>query len=139
MVIRDEQIATLGSKVTSTFAADLAAYVRERHSTTIVSLRGEESQVSALPKSTLEALVQGGIERARTYGIRWRSAAASFVVAMFVIAPNFDEDIRVSEFLKDPDIEPNFRMDAARRRLTEDQWNAIRRKYNVNAWGIDLE
>ncbi|MEO8127044.1 MAG: hypothetical protein ABJF23_09215 [Bryobacteraceae bacterium] len=139
MVIREEQIAAFERKAQGGFAAELADYVRTQHGSVIVRLPGERVPVSAIPRPKLEALVQAGIERAGSHGLRWRSATASFVVTMFVIAPNFDEDRRVSELLSDVDIQPNYRMDSARRRLTEDQWNAIRQQYNVNSWGIHRE
>lgn len=136
MVIRKEQMAIFDHVARTTYPKELAAYIRARHGSTIVRLSSGELPVSAIPDATLEALVQTGIQRAGSYGISWRSALASFVVVMFVVAPNFDQDARVRELLSDEDIEPDYRMDSVWERVTVEKWNMLRQNYDVKAWGL---
>lgn len=134
MVIRDAQFAILGRNAMAGFIKQLAEYIRARHGSTVVRLSHGELSVDAMPSAELEALVQTGIERAGLYGISWRSALASFVVAMFVVAPNFDEDVRIHELLSDEDIEADYRMDSISEQVTEEQWNVVRQTYDTKAW-----
>jgi hypothetical protein len=134
MVIRDAQMSFLDQRVKAGFVTQLAAYVRAHHGSTVVQLPDRESPVTAFPSSELEALVRSGIERASAYRISWQSALASFVVTMFVVAPNFDEDIQIHQLLSDRDIEPDYRMRSVSEQITEDQWNAVQQRYNSAAW-----
>ena len=135
VVIRDAQMSILDQRAKAGFIKQLAAYIRNRHGTTVVRLPLGELPVTSIPSSQLEALVQSGIERAGAYRISWRSTLASFVVTMFVVAPNFDEDIRIHELLSDEDIEPDYRMDSVWEQVTEDHWNVLRQTYDMKAWG----
>ncbi len=136
MVIRREQIAVLNRAANAVFVKHLGGYIRERHAGTMVRLPDGELPAAEIPDARLEALVQNGIERAGSYGLRWRSALASFVVTMFVAAPNFDQDAAVHELLTDKDIEPDYRMDSVLDRVTDGHWNRIRQTYDVKAWGL---
>ena len=134
MVIREAQFITLAQEGKAEFVKQLAEYLRAHHADTVARFPGGEMPVRSIPEKTLEKLVQGGIERAGSHGISWRSALAAFVVTMFVVAPNFDDDADVREFLSDGDIAPDYRMDTVAERITEEQWQAIRENYQVTAW-----
>jgi hypothetical protein len=136
MVIREDQISLFDRTVKTAFIEQLAAYLRSRHGNTVVRLSDGELPVAALAGGTLETLVQTGIDRASAYGISWRSALASFVVTMFVVAPNFNEDTCVHRLLSDGDIEPDYRMDSVREHVTEGHWKVVRQTYDKDSWGL---
>jgi hypothetical protein len=136
VVIRNAQMSILDQCAKAGFTKQLAAYIRDRHGSTVVRFPHGEVPVSAIPDSKLEAMVQSGVDRAGVYRISWRSALASFVVTMFVVAPNFDDDIRIHELLTDVDIEPDYRMDSVSEQVTGDHWNMLRQTYDSHAWGV---
>jgi hypothetical protein len=53
---------------------------------------------------------------------------------MFVVAPNFDEDVQVRSLLSDKDIEPDYRMDSVGEQISEGHWNVLRHRYDSSAW-----
>jgi len=136
MVIRDQQMEALNRSAQARFVRQLAEYLRANHGSTVVRLAHGEPAVNAIQSDQLESLVQAGVDRAGSYGFSWRSSVAAFVVTMFVVAPNFHEDQFVNELLSDRDIEPDYRMDTALERVTEEQWDQIRQTYNRKAWEL---
>lgn len=134
-MIRRAQMTVFENKVHSDFVSDLADYLFDHRGEAVVRLPERASAIATMARPELEQLVLGGIKRAAHYGLRWRSALASFVVTMFVVAPNFDQDHQVRAVLTDSNIDPNYRMDALRRQMTEDQWTAIHENYDVKSWG----
>jgi hypothetical protein len=137
--IRSEQMRPFEAQAENAFIERVMNYLRENHADDVVLLPESESKVSALPDKVLREMVEGGIDHARNYGITWKSALISFVVLMFIIAPNFDESERAEGILKDGGIPADERVDKLLDELTDEEWDEIAKDYKPEAWRLPLE
>jgi hypothetical protein len=137
--IRSEQIRPFEAQAKTAFVERVMNYLLENHADDVVTLPKFKSRVSALPDKVLREMVEGGIDHARNYGITWKSALISFVVLMFIIAPNFDEHERVEGVLKDGGIPADERVDKLLDELTDEEWDDIAKDYKPEAWRLPLE
>ncbi len=136
LVIRDQQIDQLERNARAVFRREVALYIGEHHGSLAVHLPQGDLLISTIPEVAIRTMVRTGIDRAAGYGIRWKSTQASFVTAMFVVAPNFDEDPLVHELLSDERVKPDHRMYSVVNQLSSEHWRAIRERYDVHAWGL---
>lgn len=134
MLIRAEQMAVFQKRADDDFVRRLNSHLREKYEATVVRLPDKESTVGELSDEELNQLINIGIERARKFGISYESATAAFVAMMFYLAPNFSEHEAANPHLKDENTEPNARMDKLLDKLTKEDWERIKRAYDVNAW-----
>ena len=119
------------------FVREVMQFLRENHAETVVKLPHDEFKVADLPEETLQKMVIGGIAKARSYGMTWQSTLISFVVIMFVSAPNFDEDEQIQEILEDNiNFYPNLVIDALWDTIKEEIWKKIINSYNTKSWLI---
>ena len=135
LIIRGEQMAVLERQARMTFLDHLVTHMQDRHGDKIIRLSDGEHPIGELEVSVLYELLEAGVGRARRYEISWMSNIAAFVVIMFLVAPNFDEDVRVRDLLLDRVLPPDDRIDVICAQLTESDWNEIRERYDVSAWG----
>jgi len=63
---------------------------------------------------------------------------ASFVVLMFIAAPNFDEQPSISYVLKNERIEPESKIDELWEWTTESDWELVERNYDPFAWSLNI-
>jgi hypothetical protein len=124
------------SKAEADFVREVMQYLRENHAETIVKLPNGEFKVIDLPEETLRKMVEGGIAKARSYGITWRSTLISFVVIMFVSAPNFDENKAVNDVLENSGLTPNLRIDEIWEVTFDETWGEVEKNYQISAWNF---
>ena len=116
------------------FVADASAYLVAQHGRKKVTLPTSALEIRSLPPEQLQDMVRIGIHRARFFGLASRSALISYLVTMFLTAPNFDENPIVRSILKDWSIVPDRRMDELWKRTSDPDWVAVRRSLNPKAW-----
>ena len=100
----------------------------------VVKLPDGEFIVAVLPEATLRKMVVGGLAKARSYGMTWRSTLISFVVIMFVAAPNFDENPKVRKTLNTPVLPMNLRIDLLWGKTTKEDWDQLEKAYDCEVW-----
>jgi hypothetical protein len=136
LVIRPEQLDAFRDVAEQAFVSEVAAYLREKQTDTIVRLVDGAYPVKQIPEEILREMVVNGIARARAYGMKWKSSLQAFVVTMFAAAPNFDEHPIIQRVLKDEQIEADQRPEALWERATEQNWEAVERRYDASAWNL---
>lgn len=137
--IRSEQIRPFEAQAENAFIERVMEYLRKNHADTQVRLPKTQSLVSGLTDKVLRQMVIGGISQARNYGMSWKSTLISFVVLMFIVAPNFDEDERAENILKNGQIPADERVDKLLDELSDEDWESIAEKYNADAWQLPIE
>jgi len=134
LTIRPDQIQAFDSLADAMFVDRVSEYLKKHHADTEIKVAQGESAVRDLPDKTLHEFVQNGITRARAYGITHESSLAAFVVLQFETAPNFDEHPVLQRALKDERVEANLRIDRLMERASEQNWEAVRDRYDARAW-----
>jgi hypothetical protein len=134
LTISPNQIQAFDSLADAMFVDRVSQYLKDHHASTEIGVTEGRSTVRDLPDETLRKFVQNGITRARTYGITHESSLAAFVVLQFETAPNFDEHPVLQRALKDERVEPNLRIDRLMERASEQNWEAVRDRYDARAW-----
>lgn len=124
------------SKSEADFVREVMQCLRENHVETIVKLPNGEFKVADLPEATLQKMVEGGITKARSYGMTWRSTLISFVVIMFVSAPNFDENEQIRKILETPVLPMNIRVDLLWDKTKNEDWEQIQEEYDYTYWNL---
>ncbi|MBI3683006.1 MAG: hypothetical protein HY235_21755 [Acidobacteria bacterium] len=92
------------------------------------------AEVTGVSEEVLRKRVVGGVKRARSYGMKWESSLMSFVVLMFHIAPNFDEQPNIRRALTDESRKPDERMQDIESCATTDDWKQAKAKADPKAW-----
>lgn len=141
--IRPAQLRAFRPATEAAFEQRIADYLREEHAGEVVQIvegEGElkEVAVRGLDDETLLEMVRTGIARARSYGMTWESSITSFVVLMFVIAPNFDSHPLIKRALRAGGVEPDQTIDLLMEQTTDDNWETARQAYDAAAWHDDL-
>jgi hypothetical protein len=134
MIIRPEQIKAFAPVIEKEFASRLADHIKSRHGESVIRLGDEVKLVKAVPKDVLDGLVLAGIHRAKKHGLTSESTQSGFVVLMFEIAPNFDDDPAAREILHDLSIEEENRVEELNQRLRSADWGRMNRRYDHKAW-----
>lgn len=134
MIIRSEQFDAFADVADEALCSDIAVYLCEKHFDARVCLPSDEFSVKELPNETLKLLVQTGLVRSRYYGLTSESAISSFIVLMFVIAPNFDQHGPINTGLKNNSIEPDLRIESLWETTSEQDWQTATESYDVEAW-----
>jgi hypothetical protein len=133
--VRREQIDVMASVAEANFERDLAAHLRANYASSIVRLpHVGEVTVHDLVEDNLQRLVRIGIAKARRYELTRQSSIAGFVVTMFSVSPNFDENRLCQVMLSDEEKSPDDRADEIANVLSENNWDAIRNDYDPEAW-----
>lgn len=136
LMIRPEQYQAFQPVAEAAFVTEVVDYLRKTRPDEVVRLPGGQTTIAGLPDDILSDMVRGGIARAREYGVTWCSTLLAFVTTMFVSAPNFDDHPLLKRVLLDNDTDPNYRLDKLMQNSTEENWEAVRRAYDVAAWGL---
>jgi hypothetical protein len=90
--------------------------------------------VCALPDEVLRRRVVHGIARGRSYGLTWEYRLTVFVAHMIRINPEFDKQPAIQRALRDPNVEPDRRIDALAANVTPDEWEAAARQCEPEAY-----
>ena len=137
--IRREQFEVFQPIAEAAFVRRVVEHLRESHVTAVVQFPNEVIPVKQIADEKLRRLVRNGIARARSYGMDWESAVTSFVVLMFVAAPNFDDHPLIHRVLRDERVAANSRIDQLWERTSEENWEAVRKNYDATRWEPDSQ
>ena len=137
--IRKDQLNLFQPDAEEAFVRRVMDYLRERHGEKTVRLPEGNAVVFDLPEETLRPMVEGGLARARAYGISWKSSLISYVVLMFLTAPNFDEQRIVYEYLTNEKIEADRRIDIMMDELPNKVWQEVEEIYAPERWNLSIE
>ena len=132
--IRPEQLEVFQRIAEDAFVEDVIDYLVTKHADCVVQLPNKISTIREIPQPTLCKIVRNGIARAKTYHLNWQSNLITFVVLMFVAAPNFDEQPLIKQVLTSEKAEPDSRIDQLLEITTEENWEEARQNYDVSAW-----
>ncbi len=133
-IISSKQIAAFQPNAEDAFIGRVMNYLRENHSEAIIKMPDEQKTVAELPESILRPTVHGGIKRGGDYGISWQSTLLSFVVLMFLTAPNFDEHPKVANFLTEREKIDDNDLESLMNQMTDEDWAAVAARYNAESW-----
>ena len=135
--IRPEQFAVFQPVAEHAFLRRVVEHLRNEHADVVVQFPNEVLLVKQIADERFHTLVKKGIARARALGMDWESAITAFVVLLFVAAPNFDQHPLIQRVLKDEKVSANLRIEQLWERTSEENWEAVRKNYDVKAWDIE--
>jgi hypothetical protein len=121
------------------FVGRVMEYLRENHAEAKVQMPEETTPVSALSDEILRELVRGGLNRARNHGVEWKSTLLSFVVLMFVVAPNFDRHPKARRFFRERETIDDAALETLMDEMTDEDWTAIENRYDQRAWTLPVD
>lgn len=134
LTIRADQIQAFHSVADAMFIDRVSQYLKEHHADTSIRLLEGVSTVRDLPDETLREFIRNGLARARSYDLTHESALAAFIVLQFETAPNFDDHPLLRRALRDERCETNLRIDRLMEQATPENWQAVKERYDANAW-----
>lgn len=137
--IRPEQMQAFQPSAEASFERRVVEYIKTHQAEVVVQLTTGTFTVSQIADATLTEMVRRGIKRARAYGMTWQSTITSFVVLMFVMAPNFDAHPLIKRVLSDESIKPDLRIEQLWERTKDPNWRAAEQMYNPNTWLAPVE
>ncbi|MDE1465483.1 DUF4123 domain-containing protein [Spartinivicinus poritis] len=82
----------------------------------------------------LQEMTYKGLQKAAKYGLTDEVDLISFVVMMFVVAPNFAEQPAIKARLTDESIPEDERFEYMVESTTEEEWEAAVEAYDIEAW-----
>jgi hypothetical protein len=135
--IRPEQLEVFQPVAEAAFLRRVVEHLREHNPDAVIQLPNEVALVKQISEEKLHAMARTGIARAREYGMDWESSVTAFFVVMVVTAPNFDKHPLIQRILKDENMETNARIDQLWERTTEENWEAVKKNYDPQAWESD--
>lgn len=136
LTIRAAQTEGFSRQADEAFVERLVAYLGEEHAGEIVQIPQGVFALEEVPGDVLREMIRRGLGRASAYGLTWESSLTSFVVLMFVAAPNFDGHATVRRALRDESVPPNSRVDKLWECTDEADWEAIDEAYEPDAWQL---
>lgn len=128
MRIRPEQFDVFQPRADEQFVGRVVEHLRRAH----------PDVVGRLPAGVLCEMAQGGLARARRYGLTLESSITAFITLMFLVAPNFDEHPLIRHVLSDERLQPDERVAALRDRVSPGSWEKAERRYDPRAWFPEL-
>jgi hypothetical protein len=134
--IRPENLRAFQPQAEAAAADRIAEHIRKEHADCVVDLPGGVFTVRQIPDEQLREMVRNGIARARRHGMSTEASLASFVVLMFVVAPNFDDHPLIERVLKDEAAPPDSRIALLWERTSEQNWDAAKENYDAGAWNL---
>lgn len=137
--IKSEQIRLFQPEAEEAFVARVAEYIRENHADALVRLPdAAATKTAALPDEIFRALVRGGVKRGRAYGIELKSTLISFVVLLFIVAPNFDRHPTARKFFKETEPIDDEAFQALLDEMTDADWEEIEKRYAPRTWELPV-
>ena len=132
--IRPAQVAAFEHVSETAFEDRIVGFLLERYPALEVQISAGRKTVKDLDPEDFRVMVQTGVLRAREYGMTRETSLTSFVMLMFVIAPNFDEHPQIRLILNNSKINPEERIDLICQQANDGMWEAARQLYNIKAW-----
>lgn len=124
MVIRQQQLDNFILSDENKFVRSLMQHIREEN----------PERVPGYPDNLLEEMVRVGIKRAKSHGFKQAENLSAFVVVMFEVAPNFDEQTEIKKFLNDRRTPVEQRLDRTIERASSEAWEEAADIYDAEAW-----
>jgi hypothetical protein len=137
--IRPEQFAVFQPVAEHAFIRRVVEHLRENHPDVVVQFASGVMLIKQIGDEKLHALVKRGIARARALGMDWESGITAFVVLLFIAAPNFDQHPLIQRVLKDERVAANIRVEQLWERISEENWEAVRKNYDARGWDMEAE
>ena len=135
--IKSEQIRVFQPDAEAAFVVQVMDYLKEKHADATVHLpQGISYTVADLPEETFREIVRVGLRRAGDYRIKWKSTLLSFVVLLFIVAPNFDRHPKARNFFNQTTIIDDEAMERFMDEMTDRDWEAIEKRYDPQAWKL---
>ncbi len=82
-------------------------------------------------------MAYNGIQRATKYHFELKASYALFVQIMFMMAPNFDQYPPIKFILEDGTLDHDKKMSHVSKEMTDENWAAVKKRHNNDAWGLD--
>jgi hypothetical protein len=95
--------------------------------------------ISDMRFNTLWEMVANGLMRARNYSFTELEDETIFVTWMFIMAPNFDEQPKLKEILRDVTITAKERIDKLLVDELNSSWEEAQKNYDGDAWFTELQ
>jgi hypothetical protein len=116
--IRNDQLALFESAAAAGLERELTEGLRRSH----------PNETAAMQDAELHQTVADGVVRAGSYGLRLKADVALFVELMLTFGRDFDRYPPVSFLLHHPTIPPNEKLGRVLGRMTERDWEDVRRR-----------
>jgi hypothetical protein len=100
MVVRSNQVAEMNESMRAEYHRKLMKHFRQKHPE--ITARFGDSE--------LLAIVSNACDKAQSYGIQTGEGTRKFVAMAVLIRPDFDEEPTVHRYLKQPDLDPDFKI-----------------------------
>ena len=136
--IKSEQIRLFQPDAEEAFVGRVMDYLRENHSNAEIGLPDGKTTVAALADEKLRLMVQDGLRRGGDYRIEWKSTLLSFVVLLFIVAPNFDRHPKARKFFNETETIDDAALEGLMDEMTDENWAAIERRYDPQAWNLTI-
>jgi hypothetical protein len=121
------------------FVGRVMDYLKEKHADATVQMPLEKCAVADLGDEIFREMVRGGIARARNHGIEWKSTLLSFVVLLFIVAPNFDRHPKARKFFSETETIDDAALENLMDEMTDEDWEAIEKRYDPQAWTLPVQ
>lgn len=92
-----------------------------------------------MPDWGLREMVAGGLKKARRHRFKTTEDLTAFVVLMFTMAPNFDEQAELAAVLADESIPEEIRMDALTADSLNSAWEQAENDYDDTTWFPEID
>ena len=137
--ISSERMNVFQPDAETAFVRRVMNYLKENHHDTIVILPHGKFEIGELADEMLETLVQGGIGRGGEYGIKWKSTLLSFVVLLFLTAPNFDAHPQPKSFFSEYQTIEDNELEMLVERMNDEDWAEVTANYDAEKWNLPVQ
>jgi hypothetical protein len=100
MIVRGTQMDDMSAAMDAAYDRKLMIYFRENHASATAQYNDAE----------LLNVISSARARAPSYGIRGGEGTRKFIYLAVLISPTFDDDPNVKRYLKQPDLDPDFKI-----------------------------
>ncbi len=122
--ISNNQMQALGANAEQDFERRIAQHLRDRH----------PGAIAPLTDIALRERITASLARGRARGLTWQSSLVGFVVLMFEIGPEFDEQPAFARALAMRMPDENARIRAIYGGTNDEDWEAARAAVDSRAW-----
>lgn len=134
--IKSEQIKVFQPDADEAFVRRAAAYLRARHADAETRFAGKKTTVGEMSEEALREAARAAVKRAESHGIAWKSTLLSFVVLMFLAAPNFDAHPKAIEFFAQNETVDDEKFEAFLDEMTDEDWTQVEKNYDETVWYV---
>lgn len=137
LIIRKEQFIVFKNHIESKFIDRIIEHLKTNFQNINIKLPYNINKIKEVSYNQLYNMVRDGIQRARNYGLTYQSSIACFIVLMFIVSPNFDQQSSIRKILENQNIPADNRIDHLLKATSEDDWKEARGNYNKNSWNLN--